>query len=179
MDEAELSGPSPDRGLVHVYYGDGKGKTTAAVGLAVRALGAGLDVRFAQFLKSGVSAELDELRSLGAQVISGAQEKFVFQMTDDERCAARENNEAVFVEALMTPCDVLVLDEAIGACQLGLISRERLENLLRNKPFGLELILTGRDPEPFVLAHADYATEMVCRKHPFECGIAARRGIEF
>ena len=90
-----------ERGYIQVYYGDGKGKTTAAVGQAVRAAGAGMSVCFAQFLKSGASCELEGLRSLGIRMISGAQRKFVFQMTEEEKAEARRRNEAILDEALI------------------------------------------------------------------------------
>lgn len=169
-----------DRGLIHVYYGDGKGKTTAAVGQAVRAVGAGLTVCFAQFLKPGTSCELDGLRALGVRMISGAQDKFSFQMTDEERAQARLRNEAVLDQALLLSDDVLVLDEAMDACQLGLLDRGRVLALLRNKPSGMEVVVTGHEPDPEFLALADYATEAVCRKHPYrDEGVPARRGIEY
>ena len=166
-------------GLVHIYFGEGKGKTTAAVGLAVRAAGSGMCVCFAQLMKPGRTSELDSLRALGVRVISGAQHKFSFDMTEEEKALVRTRNDAIVDEALLEPCDLLVLDEAIGAYRKGLVTREKIERLLEEKPDGLELVLTGRDPEPFMLERADYATEMVCRKHPYRAGIAARRGIEF
>lgn len=169
-----------DRGLIHVYYGEGKGKTTAAVGQAVRAVGAGLTVCFAQFLKPGTSCELEGLRALGVRMISGAQDKFSFQMDDEERAEARRRNEAVLDQALLLSDDMLVLDEAMDACRLGLLDRERVLALLRGKPQGMELVVTGHEPDEDFLALADYATETVCRKHPYrDEGIPARRGIEY
>lgn len=168
-----------DRGRIHVYYGDGKGKTTAAIGLSVRAVGARLTVCFAQFMKSGRSCELEGLRSLGVRMVSGAQCKFSYQMDEAERAEARRCNEAVLDEALLLPADVLVLDEAMDACQLGFLDRERVLGLLRDKPAGMELVVTGHTPDDEFLAAADYVTEAVCRKHPYQEGVPARKGIEF
>ena len=168
-----------ERGYIQVYYGDGKGKTTAAVGQAVRAAGAGMSVCFAQFLKSGASCELEGLRSLGIRMISGAQCKFAFQMTEEEKAAARRCNEAILDEALILEDDMLVLDEAMDACRLGLLDRDRVLELLREKPQGMELVITGHEPDQEFLDLADYVTEAVCHKHPYQEGVAARRGIEY
>jgi len=168
-----------DRGLIHIYFGDGKGKTTAAVGLAVRAAGNGLCVCFAQLMKTDEPPELASLAKLGVRVIGGAQEKFSFQMTEEEKAQAVEDNDAILEEALEKPCDLLVLDEAINAYRKGFVSKDRLERLVKEKPESLELVLTGRGPAPFMMEYADYATEMVCRKHPFDQGIPARKGIEY
>lgn len=168
-----------ERGFIHVYYGDGKGKTTAAVGLAVRAAGAGFTVCFAQFMKSGKSSELEGLRSLGVRMVSGAQCKFSYQMTEEEKAEARRCNEAILDEALLLKDDVLILDEAMDACQLGFLDRERVLELLRDKPRGLELVVTGHAPDDEFLAVADYVTEAVCHKHPYQDGVAARKGIEY
>lgn len=167
------------RGLIHVYYGDGKGKTTAAIGLSVRAVGANLTVCFAQFMK-GKSSELEGLRSLGVRMVGGAQNKFSFKMSDEEKEQARKRNEAVLDEALLLPSDVLVLDEAMDACRLGFLSRERVVDLIKNKPEGMELIITGHEPDAEFLEHADYVTETVCHKHPYrDEGVKARKGIEY
>lgn len=168
-----------ERGYVQVYYGDGKGKTSAAVGLAVRAVGAGLTVCFAQFLKSGTSCELEGLRSLGVRVISGAQQGFASQMTDAQHAQARLRNEAILNEALLLKDDVLILDEAMDACRLGLLDRNRVLKLLREKPGDVELVITGHDPDQDFLDAADYVTEALCHKHPYQNGVAARRGIEY
>ena len=169
-----------ERGYIQVYYGDGKGKTTAAVGLAVRAVGAGLTVCFAQFMKPGTSCELEGLRSLGVRMISGAQNKFSFQMTPEEKAQACLRNEAILNEALILKDDVLVLDEAMDACRLGLLDRERILALLRDKPHDLELVITGHEPDQEFLDLADYVTEAVCHKHPYrDEGVAARKGIEY
>ncbi len=168
-----------EQGLVHLYWGEGKGKTTAAMGLALRALGRGLCVQVVQFLKSGESGELEPLRRLGAEVHSGACEKFVFQMSRQERQAVREAHNAALMAALKSPCDLLVLDEACAASQLELVDDVLLKRAVLERPQGCEVVLTGRDPAQWMQNAADYSIEMRCHKHPFERGIPAREGIEF
>ncbi|WP_294499356.1 cob(I)yrinic acid a,c-diamide adenosyltransferase [uncultured Gemmiger sp.] len=167
-------------GLVHLYCGDGKGKTTAAMGLALRALGAGLRVTIVQFLKDGQSAELAPLRALGAAVYAGEPGmKFVFQMTEAEKAAARAEQNALLRAALAEPCDLLVLDEACAAAALGMVEEPLLKTAVLDRPAGREVCLTGRDPAPWLTAAADYITEMQCVRHPYDRGVPARRGIEF
>ncbi len=170
------------KGLIHLYTGGGKGKTTAAVGLCVRALGAGLRVRFVQFMKGRGSAELAPLRQLGAHVTRATnEEKFVFQMNEQERAACQKAHRACLAEAAKTAAewDLLVLDEALGALETGLLAEEELLPFMREKPPGLELVLTGRSAPETLRALADYVTDMRAEKHPFAAGIPARRGIEF
>lgn len=168
-------------GLIHLYYGDGKGKTTAAMGLALRAAGRGLRVVLVQFLKSGDSGELKILRTLpNVTVLSGkGSTKFTFQMSEEEKLAAKVLHETHLREALRLPFDLLVLDEAASAYTAGLLDVKLLEDAIYYRPPNTELVLTGRNPASFMLEAADYVTEMTCRKHPFERGVAAREGIEF
>lgn len=172
-------------GKIHLYAGDGKGKTTAAVGLAVRASGSGLKVLFAQFLKSGNSAELKQMEKLGISVISGQPfTKFVFQMNAAEKQESRDFFEnrlkKIFREA-RTNYDLLVLDEILGAISTDMVSEERLlDELLQVKLQHLEVVMTGRDPSAELIALSDYYSEVKMRKHPYESeGLAARAGIEY
>lgn len=169
-------------GLTHIYCGDGKGKTTAAVGLAVRAAGAGFRVVFAQFLKNGRSSEMRILDAVdGIEVrLASEKAKFSFSMTDEEKAAARELNTRFLQELDIEGVDLLVLDEAVNACRLGLIDAATLHRFVADKPDSLELVLTGRGPDDFLLAHADYVTRMECVKHPLANeGVKARKGVEF
>lgn len=167
------------QGLMHLYWGEGKGKTTAAMGLALRALGGGLRVTVVQFLKDGTSGELDGLRHLGATVLTGEPGlKFVFQMTPDERAQTRAEQNALLERALETPCDLLVLDEACAAWRLGMVDDLLLQKAVLHRPEGREVVLTGRDPAPWMKLKADYSTEMRCERHPYDSGISARKGIE-
>ena len=169
-----------DKGLVHLYYGTGKGKTTAAMGLALRALGNGMRVVVVQFLKNGTSGELEPLRTLGATVLSGQPgAKFTFQMNDEEKAqAAQEHNERL-EEALTLPCELLILDEICAARQSGMLDEALARRAVLERPQGREVVLTGRVPEPWMLDAADYITEMQAQRHPYVHGITARRGIEF
>ena len=169
-----------DKGLIHLYWGEGKGKTTAAMGLALRALGRGRRVTVVQFLKDGASGELRSLRRLGAAVYSGKTcGKFFAQMTQEERLETTQQNNDHLQKALEVPCDLLVLDEACAAWQLDMVDRELLKRAVLERPEGCEVVLTGREPAPWMAEAADYSTEMRCHCHPYQKGIPAREGVEF
>lgn len=173
------------KGLVHIYHGDGKGKTSAAMGLALRALGNGWRVGILQFLKGGPSGEITALQTMpGVTILRGRQgTKFSFQMTAEEKQEARalheEHLEQIARQAAAGDFDLLVLDEALGAIGAGLLSQEGVLRFVRQKPEALELVLTGRDPGDTLLQLADYVTEMRMQKHPYEQGVQARKGVEF
>ncbi len=167
-------------GLVHLYWGDGKGKTTAAMGLALRALGTGRKVVIVQFLKGGQSGEIPLLRSLGAQIFRGkAGMKFSFQMDEAEKAETRALQTEHLRQALDCEADLLVLDEACAAWQTGLVDRELLKKAVLEKPAEREVVLTGRQPPEWMREAADYITEMHCHRHPYERGVPAREGVEF
>ena len=168
-----------DKGLVHLYWGEGKGKTTAAMGLALRALGHGKRVTVVQFLKNGTSGELEPLRRLGAAVHSGGCGKFVSQMTPEEKQEAARQNTEHLKNALAFPCDLLILDEACAAWQKDLVDRELLRSVVLERPAGREVVLTGREPASWMEQAAHYSTEMRCHRHPYQKGIPAREGVEF
>ena len=152
-------------GLLHLYYGDGKGKTTAAMGLALRALGSGKKVVIVQFLKGGKSGEIPLLEQLGATVYRGkAGQKFVFQMNDAEKAATRA---------------LLVLDEAGSAWELDMVDKDLLRRAVLQRPAGQECVLTAHAAPQWMLDAADYVTEMKCIRHPYQKGIAARKGVEY
>ena len=169
-----------EQGLLHLYWGAGKGKTTAAMGLALRALGAGLRVSVVQFLKDGSSSEIAPLRRLGAAVFAGdTGGRFVFEMTGEERAQARLWQDEALRGALETDCDLLVLDEGCAACALGMVNEALLRRAVLGRPGGREVVLTGRDPADWMRQAADYSTEMRAERHPFDRGVAARAGIEY
>lgn len=177
MDKSKL-------GLIHIYTGDGKGKTTAAMGLILRASGRGLKVILGQFLKGRETGELQTLGLLpGVQVFRGKPlTKFSFQMSEAEKAEVLQSHNA-FLSDLIRRCrdelpDLLVLDEVIGACGTKLLDEELLLDFLRHKPAHLEVVLTGRNPSQPLLDLADYVSEICKRKHPFDRGIPAREGIE-
>ena len=167
-------------GLVHLYYGDGKGKTTAAMGLALRALGSGKRVVVLQFLKGGQSGEIPLLEQLGAKIYRGkAGQKFVFQMNDAEKAETRALQNANLAAAMAEPADLLVLDEAGSAWELDMVDKALLQQAVLQRPAGQECVLTAHASPQWMLDAADYVTEMKCLRHPYQKGIAARKGIEY
>ena len=168
-----------ERGLVHLYWGDGKGKTTAAMGLALRALGSGKRVVIVQFLKGGKSGEIPLLEQLGAKIYRGkAGQKFVFQMNDAEKAATRELQNANLRAAQQEPADLLILDEAGSAWELDMVDKELLKAVVLERPAEQECVLTAHGAPDWMLETADYSSEMKCHRHPYQNGIAAREGIE-
>ena len=172
-----------ERGLIHIYCGDGKGKTTAAVGLSVRAAGCGRKVVFAQFFKDGHSGECCVLEKLPNLTFLRPEKTFGFfwTLSDEEKAEARDFYTAHLHRAmdLAGDADLLVLDEAMSACAHGVIDEGQVLAFLGEKPEKLEVVLTGRDPSQAMQDAADYITEMRKIKHPFDRGIGARKGVEF
>lgn len=165
--------------MVHLYWGNGKGKTTAAMGLALRALGHRQRVVIVQFLKDGSSGEIAPLRHLGATVYACPNAKFTWLMNDEERTQARENATKALQAALDQPWDLLVLDEACAAYENNLVDRQLLQQAVARADAGSEVVLTGRSPADWMQVAADYSTEMRACQHPFAKGVSARAGIEF
>ena len=167
-------------GLLHLYYGDGKGKTTAAMGLALRAMGSGKRVVILQFLKGGKSGEVPLLEQLGAKVYRGkAGQKFVFQMNEAEKEATRQLQNANLTAAMAAPADLLILDEAGSAWELDMVDKALLQKAVLERPAEQECVLTAHTAPQWMLDAADYATEMKCHRHPYQRGISARQGIEY
>ena len=167
-------------GLLHLYYGDGKGKTTAAMGLALRAMGSGKRVVILQFLKGGKSGEVPLLEQLGAKVYRGkAGQKFVFQMNEAEKEATRQLQNANLTAAMAAPADLLILDEAGSAWELDMVDKALLQKAVLERPAEQECVLTAHAAPQWMLDAADYSTEMKCCRHPYQKGIAARQGIEY
>lgn len=171
-------------GLTHLYHGNGKGKTTAALGLTIRALGSGFRVVFVQFLKNQTTGELTVLDDLAKVTVLRGKEGsgFSFTMTDEEKEKTKQlhsdNLKAAIELAVSGACDMLVLDEAVGAYNRDLIDKTLLEEFVRSKPADLELVLTGRNPSQWMIDCADYVSEIKKVKHPYDKGIPARTGIE-
>lgn len=170
-------------GLIHLYCGDGKGKTTAALGLALRAAGAGKRVVFTQFFKDGSSSEIEPLAALpGVRVFHADTVRgFYRNMTPPQREQAGKDYTALFrqVTQAAQEADLLILDEIVSACNRGVVPEKLVTDFLREKPARLEVVLTGRNPSAALLELADYITEMRKLRHPFDRGIGARKGIEF
>ena len=171
--------------MVHIYHGDGKGKTTAAMGQALRALGPGWHVGVVQFLKDGSSGEVRMLASLPrtSVVACSTDGKFTFQMTSDELAAMRTRQEEALARARAQAeageFDLLVLDEVLDAVNTDTLAASSVEDAVHACKPSCELVLTGRDPAPALLELADYVTEMRCEKHPYQQGVAAREGVEW
>ena len=174
-----------EKGLIHIYCGDGKGKTSAATGLAVRAAGCGKQVLFARFLKNEDSGELEILDRIPEIHVIHLERSFGFYrtLTEEEQAEVRQMYEALWQDIVQKAetdvYDVLVMDEFMAAYNYGLIGHDAAFAFLREKPERLEVVLTGRDPDEDLVELADYVSEIRKVKHPFDRGIRARRGIEY
>ena len=171
------------RGLTQVYTGDGKGKTSAAFGLALRALGRGLKVYVIQFIKGGFDyGELYVVERLpNFKMKAFGRGKFVTDVppTEDDVNLAEEAFELARLVIGGGEYDVVVLDEINVALHLKLIETKQVVDLIKRKPKHVELILTGRSAPPEIIELADLVTEMREVKHPFTKGVPPRRGIEY
>lgn len=174
-----------ETGLLHIYCGDGKGKSTAAAGLALRMAGCGGRVLFSRFLKTEHSGEVPLLRDVEGITVLPVPKSFGFfwNMTDEQKKeAARLYGE--YWQQVEELCqsgsyDMLVVDEFMAAYKYGWIPNDRALSFLKNRPAHLEVVLTGRDPSKELLEMADYVSEIRKVKHPFDRGIASRKGIEY
>ena len=181
-----------NKGLIHIYCGDGKGKTTASIGLTIRCVGRGGKVLFVQFLKERKTGEIAVLTTLPSVTVRRGKGtgKFTFQMNSLELAAAKKIQEETFDYICRicreNPPDLLIMDEIIGACTTGLVSEDKLKldtkknfiHFLASKPIQTEVVLTGRNPSQKLIALADYVSEIKKIKHPFDKGVEARVGIE-
>jgi len=187
------------QGLVHVLTGDGNGKTTSAVGLAVRASGHGLKVAFVQFLKGGLSSELSPMRKLGITVVSGtkfcpASEKhasylekhgsvvfckdcFVINEKDGELTAQAFEKARQF--AVSGEYGLVILDEIFWAILEKLVSEDQVLSLISSKHPSCELVLTGRGASKKIEDVADYVAYVGKLKHPFDRGVLSRSGVDY
>ncbi|NLG25220.1 MAG: cob(I)yrinic acid a,c-diamide adenosyltransferase [Clostridiales bacterium] len=174
------------RGLTHIYTGNGKGKTTAAMGLALRASGCGLRVAIFQFMKKTPSGEVAALalheRVTLCRAGTGCA-KFLSDMTDEEKARCLDAQQELFDQACEAACDgafdMVVLDEALGAMHAGAMDARQLAYLIEHRHRGTELVLTGRGAPQPLIDLADYVTEMRPIKHPYDRGTHARRGVEY
>lgn len=175
--------------MIHLYTGEGKGKTTAAIGLSVRAVGRGLSVCFSQFMKGNDTGELYVLKNLPGVEILRSSKNFGFYSSmseaDKEELTKIHNHilDSLLEKACSGTCQLIVMDELTYPVRWGLLNREKLDALLALGKEGdfrsTELVITGRNAEDFLKDAADYITQMECVRHPYERGIMAREGIEF
>lgn len=171
--------------LTHVYTGDGKGKTTASLGLAFRAWGRGWRIRYYQFLKSRHSGEMTSAEVLGERFLirrGMTLSKFTWDMTPAEKIETTAACHALLSHAheemVSGACDMLVLDEVIGALHGGFLELQTVIDFVSDKPEGVELVLTGRRAPEALILLADYVSDIQPVKHPMNNGISAREGIE-
>jgi cob(I)alamin adenosyltransferase len=174
-----------EKGYVQVYTGDGKGKTTAALGLGLRAAGGGFKVIMFQFLKGAPSGELNSAPLLGGkfEIIRLAEtKKFFGAMNESEKAELKErlHQELEQVRQVLREgaCDILILDEIMAVLHAGLLTVPEVCGLIEARPAGMELVLTGRNAPQEIIDRADLVTEMHPVKHYIDQGVPARRGIE-
>jgi cob(I)alamin adenosyltransferase len=171
-----------EQGLVQVYTGEGKGKTTAALGLALRACGHGLKVFIGQFAKGRTYGELEGARRLADCITLRQYGRGRFirgTPSDEDRRLARRGWEEASDAVRRAAYDIVILDEIGIALFYGLLPAEEVIRLIEERPASLELVLTGRTMPPEIVARADLVTEMREIRHPYARGIPARRGIEY
>lgn len=173
------------QGLVQVYTGDGKGKTTAALGQGLRSCGRGLKVYMVQFLKGGDTGELHSVEKLHPlfQIFRFEKKRgFFWTLSEQEKKELVEdiNNGFEFVKRVVSgnECDILIIDELLGVLGNKLLETDKVVELLKSKPATMEIIITGRNVPDEILEIADLVTEMREVKHYFRSGVPAREGIE-
>lgn len=174
------------KGYIQVYTGNGKGKTTAAIGLGVRAAGNGYKVYMIQFLKGGKTGELESIKALNPYFQIFRFEKsrgFFWTLSEEEKIELKEEIQKGYNFALDSlkenKCDILILDEVMGAISNKLITEEQILTLMEAKPENIEIIMTGRNVPPSIMERANLVTEMKDVKHYFGEGVPAREGIEY
>lgn len=166
-------------GLIQVYTGEGKGKTTAAIGLTIRAIGAGLKVAFLQFFKKDFSSEVKILRSLpGVLYKSYGTSEIPINLTSELESIVKKGWEEFKVLLFSREYNIIVLDELTYALNLGIIEKEEWIKVFREKPKEVEIVVTGRNAPEDLINLADLVTEMRNIKHYYQKGIPARKGIE-
>ncbi|MCX8131202.1 MAG: cob(I)yrinic acid a,c-diamide adenosyltransferase [Clostridia bacterium] len=174
-----------DKGYVHIYTGDGKGKTTAAVGLGFRAYGRGFRVLLVQFLKNEPTGEIMAIEKLDSRFRYFRTKKvkgFFFSMNEEQKQELKKSEQEAWEYAakavMSSKWDMVILDEVIGSINNKLVDLVAVKDLIKSKPEGIELVLTGRNAPEELKQLADYVSEIKAVKHVFSRGIPAREGIE-
>lgn len=171
--------------MKHIYFGDGKGKTTAAVGLAVRAAGSNLKVLFVQFLKTEFSGERHVLSHTENVTLTFCplELKFTFEMNEKEKQQTAKIFKGIFERSVTTALtekyDMVILDEVFEAINAGMLGEAEVFEFIANAPSSMEIVMTGHNPPEKFMETADYITEFKKIKHPYDRGITGRIGIEF
>ena len=169
--------------MVHIYCGDGKGKTSAAIGLAVRAAGRGKKVLISRFLKTDDSGEVMILKEIPGITVLPCEKSFgfLFRMSEEQKKEAASYYQEQFEKTVKMAerYDLLILDEMMASISGKMVPEERVLQFLQEKPENLEVVLTGRNPSDRLKEEADYISEILAVRHPYEQGIPAREGIEY
>ncbi len=171
--------------MIHVYYGDGKGKTTAAVGIAARAAGSKMKVLFVQFLKTEFSGERHTLSHTEnvSLTFCPLELKFTFDMDEKEKQQAAKVFKGIFDRSVTTALteryDMVVLDEIFDVMNCEMVAESEVFEFITNAPKSMEIVMTGHNPAEKFIEVADYVTEFKKIKHPFDRGITGRIGVEF
>ena len=199
MEAASALSRQRKTGLVHVLTGEGNGKTTSAIGIAVRAVGRGMNVAFVQFLKGGLSSEIEPLRRLGVTIVTGTKHcprqgehesqlhekgfmvfcKGCFQVNDEDRRLVAGAFSQASAFCTSGKFDIVVLDEIFWAIKEGLVGENDVLALIRSRAQNCELILTGRGSTPAIEEASDYVSSVEKKKHPFDSGVISRAGIDY
>lgn len=174
------------QGYTQVYTGNGKGKTTASIGLAVRALGAGFVVYFTQFTKKGNYSEIKALEDIASSLFSGKLKveqfgvvrKVLSPFTEEDKAAAEKGFLKIQDAVKSGKYDLVIMDELNIAVHYNLVDRKSVIDLIKDKPDSVELVITGRYADPEVIKAADLVTEMCEKKHYANEGVPARKGVE-
>jgi len=169
-------------GLIHVYTGPGKGKTTAALGLGLRATGAGLKVHMIQFMKGRRYSEIDAIEHLPNFTVSQhGRDEFVSKENPEQVDIKMAQEGLAFAKKIIidNSFDLIILDEINVALDFNLIALNDALDLIESKSKKLELILTGRYAHPEIIKRADLVSEILEIKHPYQKGIQSRKGIDF
>jgi len=171
-----------EKGFIHLYTGNGKGKTTAALGLGLRAVGAGLKVHIIQFMKGRKYSEIDAVKNLPNFTISQfGRDEFVYKEKPEKIDVDLAQKGLAYAKDVIKngKYDLVILDEINVAVDYNLISLKDVLNLIKDKPEKLELVLTGRYANPELVKISDLVTEMLEIKHPYQRGVNCRKGIDY
>lgn len=173
------------KGYLQVYTGNGKGKTTASLGLAIRGAGAGMNVVIAQFLKAMDTSELKVLNNIDniTLIRYATSKKFVWDMTQDEKDELKKQMQNLLIDTIAfsvnNHSDIVIFDELLGALHGGFITKEEIVEIIDNRPENCEYIITGRAAPQWLVEKADLVSSIEPIKHYMDDGVMARKGIEF
>ena len=170
------------KGFIHVYTGNGKGKTTAAIGLGIRATGDGLKVIMIQFMKGRRYSEIDVLQHIkNFTVVQFGRDEFVSKEKPEQIDIDLAQKGLIYAKDIIQKggYDLVILDEINVAVDFHLVSLENVIELLEKKPENIELVLTGRYASPEIIKHADIVSEILEIKHPYQKGVQSRKGIDW